>query len=88
MLVKSSAVLFLTIKSALKSSTTSMSITSSKIPPLSSIRSMIKLNGNSSGKLLILIKTASPYFTSLNEFLRSVIVSFIFVFKKNLDFKA
>lgn len=88
MLVKISAVLFFTIISALKLSTMSISYTSSKNPPLISIKSKMKLNWNSSGRLFILIKTAPSSPTIFNESLSFAIVYFILVFKKNFDFRA
>ena len=88
MLVKIYAVLFFTIISALKLSTISMSSTSSKNPPLTSIKSKMKLNGNYSGKLLILIKTAPFSSTLFNESLSLAMVYFILAFKKNFDLRA
>ncbi len=48
----------------------------------------MKLNGNSSGKLLILTKTAPSYATSFNESFNYLIVSFILFLRKNFDFNA
>ncbi len=81
MFVNNSAVFFLQIKSALKLSTISISSTSFKSPPLSSIKSRIKLIGNSSGKLFILTRTASYCLVSLSEPLSYVMVSFILLLR-------